>query len=269
MAKVLYRYNSLEDFLASNMLTVDGTLDDGWGANVSVKGRELDATILFCDIAGFSSRTAELSPTETLTFANHFFTWMTAEAISHSKGIIDKYIGDEVMIIFSREFGCDDPFEDAVRVACRMYVYDAFDFSPHIGIASGRVIVGHVGTAIRYNCSVFGGPVALAARCAAVRQEQTPNTPFSGAVTFPATEWGGRVLGKVVPPTTIKHHDGSISEMPSSLELRDSRTVSLKNLPDTEIREIVNRGYHLPQTTAEEWAKEAVAVLRAANRVWP
>lgn len=183
MSKIQYRYNSLEDFLASTMHTVDGTLDDGWGATISVKGREIDATILFCDIAGFSRRTANLEPTETLIFVNHFLTWMTAEAIHHSRGIIDKYIGDEVMVIFSKEFGCDDPFEEAVRVACGMYQFDAFAFSPHMGIASGRVIVGYVGTAIRYNCSVFGAPVTLAARCAGVGT----NEIGSGVITFPCS----------------------------------------------------------------------------------
>jgi hypothetical protein len=48
-----HKYNSLEDFLISNRLTVDGTLDDGWGAQFAVKGREVEVAILFADIAGF------------------------------------------------------------------------------------------------------------------------------------------------------------------------------------------------------------------------
>ena len=62
-----YRYNSLEDFLVSHSLTVDGQADDGWGARFPVKGREIEATILFADITGFSRRTLGLSPTSTVT----------------------------------------------------------------------------------------------------------------------------------------------------------------------------------------------------------
>ena len=46
MSQVKYRYNTLEDFLISNPLSVDGTFDDGWEAKVTLKGREIGAAIL-------------------------------------------------------------------------------------------------------------------------------------------------------------------------------------------------------------------------------
>ena len=101
MWQTKYKFKSLEDFLISTPLTVDGSLDDGWGAYFPVKGREIQATILFADIASFSRRTKELSPTETLIFVNNFFSWITAEAIKDQVCIVDKYIGDEVMVLFS------------------------------------------------------------------------------------------------------------------------------------------------------------------------
>ena len=173
-----YHYNSLEDFLATNPLSVDAQVDDGWGAFFPVKGREIDASILFSDISGFSKRTLDLSPTETLIFVNHFFAWISAEALRGRPGIVDKYIGDEIMIVFSKEFGSDDPFVDAVQTA-RCIAQDAWAFDPHIGIASGPVTVGYVGTPIRYNCSVFGAAVALAARCA-------PSNPKRGIMVAAA-----------------------------------------------------------------------------------
>ena len=75
-----YRYNSLEDFLATNPLSVDAQVDDGWGAVFPVKGREIEAAILFSDITGFCRRTLDLSPTETLIFVNNFFAWISADA---------------------------------------------------------------------------------------------------------------------------------------------------------------------------------------------
>lgn len=129
---VKYPYHSLEDLLAAQMQTVDGAVDDGWGATYPVKGREMEATVLFADITGFSARTVDLDPTETLIFVNHFFSWISAEALRGRPGIVDKYIGDEVMVVFSKEFGSDDPFRDAVQTARWMGQNDVFGFMPHV-----------------------------------------------------------------------------------------------------------------------------------------
>ena len=75
---VRYPFHSLEDFLIANNLSVDGQLDDGWGATFPVKGREIDATVLFADISSFSARSLNLSAVETLAFVNNFFAWITA-----------------------------------------------------------------------------------------------------------------------------------------------------------------------------------------------
>ena len=160
MEPVRYRYNSLEDYLVTHQLSVDAVLEDGWGADFPVKGREIDATVLFADISSFSSRTKELNPVETLIFVNNFFAWISAEALRGRTGIVDKYIGDEIMVVFSKEFGSEDPFLEAVQTARWMAENDALAFDPHMGIASGPVVVGYVGTPIKYNCSVFGLCVA-------------------------------------------------------------------------------------------------------------
>lgn len=264
-----YRFNSLEDFLISSTLTVDGQVDDGWGALFPVKGREIGATVLFSDIAGFSRRTLDLNPTETLIFVNNFFAWISAEALRETKGVVDKYIGDELMIVFSKEFGSDDPFLEAVQAARWMAEHDAHSFCPHIGIASGRVIVGYVGTPLRYNCSVFGSPVTLAARCASVKPDQANGRMLSSTITFPTDEWGNRDFAHVFPPEKITGSDGTIREHPHSWELREPRTVQLENLPDCAIQEIVRMSVHLPQQSAEERAQELLRLLQSAGRYWP
>ncbi len=267
---VIYRYNSLEDFLVSTTLTVDGQIDDGWGAGFPVKGREIWATVLFSDISGFSRRTQDLSPAETLIFVNHFFSWVTAEALRGSSGIVDKYIGDEMMIVFSQEFGSEDPFLEAVQAARWMGEHDAYSFCPHIGIASGKVIVGYVGTPMKYNCSVFGAPVALAARCAGVKPASSDETSFSScSIVFPATEWGERDFGTVFPPQRFKMSDGSIYEKTHSWDFQNPRPVEIKNLPDLLIRQIVKRSMYFPQQGPEDRAKEALSILRETNRYWP
>jgi len=254
--------------LISTTVTVDGQLDDGWGSSFPVKGREIEATVLFSDIAGFSRRTLALGPAETLIFGNHFFAWVTAEALRSSNGIVDKYIGDEMMIVFSKEFGSEDPFKEAVQVARQMGENDAFSFSPHIGIASGRMIVGYVGTPMKYSCSVFGAPVALAARCATVKPEQiAEGLPFC-SIVFPSVDWGDRDFETVLPPIRRKNADGSIYAEPHVWEGRAARTVAVKNLPDVSIREIVKRSKFYPQRSPEERAKEGLKVLQKVGRYW-
>jgi len=138
-----YRFNSLEDYLQSHTLDVDGLLDDGFGAAFPVKGRLIDAAVLFADMAAFSTRSKDLSPIETLIFANNFFAWISAEALRGRPGIVDKYVGDEVMVIFAHEFGSEDPFLDAVEAARWMAERDYLGFCPHLGIAAGPVVVGY------------------------------------------------------------------------------------------------------------------------------
>jgi len=264
--EVRYPYHSLEDFLIAKMLTVDAEVDDGWNARYPVKGREIEASILFADITGFSARTADLDPTETLTFVNHFFTWISAEALRGRPGIVDKYIGDEIMVVFSREFGSEDPFVDAVRTARWMGESDVFAFLPHVGIASGRVIVGYVGTPLKYSCSVYGAPVALAARCAGVKP--TGEGFVSSYMTFPAEEWGERDFDEVLQPKRYREPDDSIVETPYGWELTDATSVDFKNLGETEVRQVVRRAGWIPGQSAEDRAREIAVLLAKAGRRW-
>ncbi|MCI0726403.1 MAG: adenylate/guanylate cyclase domain-containing protein [Chloroflexi bacterium] len=268
MATVKYRYNSLEDFLVSTPLTVDGQLDDGWGAIFPVKGKEIEATILFADISRFSARTLNLSPTETLIFANNFFAWISAEAIRNGTGIIDKYIGDEIMIVFSKDFGAEDPFVEAVQAARWMSEHDALSFEPHIGIASGSVIVGYIGTPIKYNCSVFGAPVALAARCAAATPEK--RRMIGGSIIFPAAEWQGRDFHTVFPPRQYKNpQDGTIEEIPHAWMMLQPRVVNMKNIGEFQIQEIINQSIHEPSMPPTERARLGLRILYDTGRYWP
>jgi hypothetical protein len=260
-ATEIFKYNSLEDFLISKPLTVDGLCDDGWGAKIILKGREIEATILFADISEFSKRTSDLSPSETLHFVNHFMTWITAEAIRGKSCIIDKYIGDEVMLIFSKEFGSEDPFVEAVRTARWIGERDSLSFCPHMGIASGKVIIGYVGTPIKYNCSVFGLPVTVASRCANVQSTKR----YSSRIVFPSNLWGQRVFNEIFNPVIYGDERKSV-KVPSTWQMLDKRKENLKNLGEIEITEIVNGIVNIPSPSAEDWAREACKELQDKNK---
>lgn len=259
-------FHSLEDFLISTHLSIDAVLDDGGGAAMPVKGREIQAVVLFADMTSFSARTLEMSPAETLIFVQWFFAWIGAEALRHGNGIIDKYIGDEVMIVFSKEFGSEDPLVEAIQTARWMAEHDPWSFCPHIGIASGFVIVGYVGTPLKFNCSVFGRPVALAARLAGEKPEY--DGAYSSSIVLPASDWADRNFDEIFPPQRYRDPDGTEFEQPHPWQLLPAREVSPKNIPAVAIREIIKTSINLSSTPVEEATRQVLDLIRQSGRYW-
>jgi class 3 adenylate cyclase len=253
-----YRYNSLEDYLQSHPLDVDGLLDDGFGAPFPVKGRVIDAAVLFADMTAFSTRSKDLSPIETLIFANNFFAWISAEGLLGKPGIVDKYIGDEVMVVFAQEFGSEDAFVDAVEAARWMAERDYLGFCPHLGIAAGPVVVGYVGTPLKYICSVYGRPVTLARRCCQV----SPLGHGSRSIIVPANLWEGRDLHAVLKKREVQRPDGQTFQIELPWELMPMRKETLRNGEEVEVVEIALQTMCLPPMSAEDRAKEGFEGLQ-------
>ena len=173
------------------------------------------------------------------------------------------------MIVFSKDFGSEDPFVEAIQAARWMSEHDAHSYDPHMGIASGIVTVGYVGTPLRYNCSVFGSPVALAARCASIKPEFNEKQFYSSSIVFPAIEWAERDFNIVFPPRKYKNSDGSVQEQSHGWEKLATRKVNLKHIGEIEIQEIINKRIHLPTLSIEDRAKQSLGILFKAERYWP
>ncbi len=188
-----YNYPSLHDFLVATPLEVDGIVQEYsddlfFRSHRVVKGREVSAAVLFADITNFTALTFDRTPIETLIFVNGFFDWIGQQALGDCGGIVDKYVGDEIMIVFAKEFGAvSSPFDAALNTACRMVENNPFGYVPHIGIASGRVVIGYVGSPRRFDCSVFGSPVTLAARCA--KRDSSTLSLDRAHITAPEAHW--------------------------------------------------------------------------------
>jgi hypothetical protein len=247
--KYKYPYQSLDDFLKARILDVDGILDDGFGAIFNVKGRIIDAVILFADMCSFSSRSQALSPVETLILVNNFFSWMAAEGLNGRLGIVDKYIGDEVMVIFSKEFGSKDPFSDAVNAARWMAEKDFLGFGLHAGIAAGSVVIGYVGTPIKYDCSVYGSAVTIARRCCQVKAEG-----LLSSIVMPASLWKDKRLEDVF-------EKGEPNEK-TSWEVLPIRKEILKHNEPLEVVEIASQTVTCSLESAEQRAKKAFDGLK-------
>ena len=126
---------------------------------------ETEGAILFADLPGFSKLATDLNPVECAYYASHFFAWFEGEAGRRHGGIVDKFIGDEVMMVFPRSKCKLDPLEAALQTASAMLAHDPYAFEPKIGIAAGPLAIALVGTHTTRAISAVGHTVNLAARC--------------------------------------------------------------------------------------------------------
>ena len=131
---------------------------------------------LFADIRGFSEMIAELAPEQMMTFLDAFYERM-ALAVADHDGILDKFMGDEVMVFFGAPEPLENVSRSALDTALEMMTFFAAlreRFSRQeprfqrvglgIGINTGTVVVGSVGSRQRAEYTVIGDAVNLARR---------------------------------------------------------------------------------------------------------
>ncbi len=127
-------------------------------------GEERDITVLFSDLAGFTSIAENKPPQDTVALLNDYFTEMT-DVIEAYNGYVERYYGDGMLALFGAPVADDDDRRHAVEaaLACQARLGDN-DLSTRIGINSGRMVVGNIGSSRRLNYTVIGDAVNLAAR---------------------------------------------------------------------------------------------------------
>ncbi len=142
--------------------------------NPKVGGLRRNATIMFCDIRNYTSICEQLSPDELQVFLNEYWK-ETVEIIMEQDGTIDKFHGDGVCVVFGAPILHDDDPVRAVRVAARLVANverlnkrrESQRKTPiqiGIGIHTGEVIAGHIGSERRMDYTVVGDAVNVAAR---------------------------------------------------------------------------------------------------------
>ncbi len=173
---------------------------------VTLGGEEREVSVLFADIRGFTSISETLSPPELLQLLNAYLGRMS-RVIEGEQGVIDKYIGDEVMAIFGAPLSFEDHAVRAVAAGVGMlrelsrFNAEESHASPlriGIGIATGPVIAGNAGSPERLNYTVLGDTVNVASRLQGLTKEYGVPLILSGA-TYErvATAFPCRLLGKV------------------------------------------------------------------------
>ncbi|MBI2567773.1 MAG: adenylate/guanylate cyclase domain-containing protein [Candidatus Schekmanbacteria bacterium] len=138
-------------------------------------------TVLFCDIRGFSTFSERMSPKELLHFMKDYFDLMNAE-IRGQEGTIMEYVGDEVMALFGAPLPLPDHAERALGAACRMQqalaaqrpAWEREGKPPvraGVGVHTGSMLVGNIGSSERYKYGAIGDNVNLASRLQGLTKE--------------------------------------------------------------------------------------------------
>lgn len=137
-------------------------------------GENRMVTVLFADIRGFTPMTVGMEPQKVIGLLNECMERLS-RAVDAEGGVVDKFIGDELMAVFGAPVEQEDHACRSVRAALRMregitamnVERTARDEAPleiGIGIASGVAVAGNMGSAERMNYTVLGETVNLAAR---------------------------------------------------------------------------------------------------------
>jgi adenylate cyclase len=167
---------NLVDQIVSGALTLDGA------------GTSREVTMLFADIRGFTSMSERHTPEEMVETLNNYFEFMVDVLFKHG-GTLDKYVGDEIIGLFGAPVELPDAPIRAVRCALDMLkALQEFnrtrasegkeELRIGIGINSGRVIAGAIGSRLSLQYTVIGDAVNMASRlCSVAKADEVIISP--------------------------------------------------------------------------------------------
>jgi adenylate cyclase len=174
---------------------------------VELGGEERRVTVLFSDIRNFTTLCEQLRATQIVGLLSRYLSRMS-EVIEAQGGVVDKHIGDAVMALFGAPVARADAATAAVRAAIAMQealrelheLHDAEglpQLATGIGIHTGNVVAGNLGSTHRMNYRVIGDAVNLASRLQDLTREYDSAIIVSGDTAAAAPGFAYRPLGEV------------------------------------------------------------------------
>ena len=141
---------------------------------VALGGETIQVTILFSDIRSFTTISETMDAQTLVGLLNEYFTEMVSIIMKHG-GVVDKYIGDAIMAVFGAPVPTRDDAANAVRAAVdmraalarlnkRLVARGVQPLRTGIGIHTGEVVAGNIGSEERMEYTVIGDPVNVASR---------------------------------------------------------------------------------------------------------
>jgi adenylate cyclase len=136
--------------------------------DLSLGGQQVEATVLFTDIAGFTAMSEKLPPQEVSMILTTYFT-RTTRHILESDGTIIKYMGDAIMAVWGAPLANAQHARDAVLAACKVIEEGKTEIAgrrlrTRIGINTGLVLAGNLGSEFRFDYTTIGATTNLASR---------------------------------------------------------------------------------------------------------
>jgi adenylate cyclase len=173
-----------------------------------MEAKELTATILFTDMVNFTTLSETMHPREINQLLNHYFALMTDIIFEHN-GTLDKYIGDGLMAVFGAPMEKKDDAKRAVQAALDIRKgflemmgksESGIKFDMRIGLNTGRVVAGNIGSPKRLDYTVIGDPVNTASRLESIAKS---NQILIGEETYKQIK-GKKFNIKKIGPTKLK-----------------------------------------------------------------
>jgi class 3 adenylate cyclase len=171
---------------------IERMMSSGGGSKL-FEGEQREVTVLFCDIRGFTKISSRLSPGEVVQVLNLFYRLMSSSITKYS-GSVNQYVGDEIFAVFGAPTPNPDHFNCAVYCAIDMLqqlvklneMIASTTGDPiriGIGINTGEVVAGNLGTDEKIAYSITGDTVNMAKRIEQLTQDK-PNTILISDSTF-------------------------------------------------------------------------------------
>jgi class 3 adenylate cyclase len=141
---------------------------------LSLEGEEQEITVVLSDIRGYTALTEELGAAEVVQLLNEYFT-ILVDAVIANEGVVDKFMGDAMLCWFGAPVPQADHAERALRAArsmmeevsrwnLRRVRSGLAPVATGVGVASGKVVVGNIGSQRRLEYTAIGDAVNLASR---------------------------------------------------------------------------------------------------------
>ena len=178
MGQLAESFNEMADGLAQkekyrtvlNMVADEKIARQLMDGRLTLGGEIREVTILFCDIRRFTALTENMPPSQVIEMLNEHMTALTRVVKQHN-GVLDKFVGDLLMAIFGAPVSHDDDALDAARCSLhllrerkRLNEVSHYKLDMGIGVATGKVVAGCMGSTDRLNYTVLGERVNLASR---------------------------------------------------------------------------------------------------------
>lgn len=171
MKTTLYRY--MTPSVADRVMAL--------GEDVLMVGERKDVTVLFSDIRGYTTLTEKLEAAEVVSMLNEYFETMV-EAVFHCEGTLDKFIGDALMAVFGAPLPLENHAWSAIRSALdmrqRLVIFNQVrrnqgqpELRIGIGLSSGEVVSGNIGSQRKMEYAVIGDGVNLSSRLESITKQ--------------------------------------------------------------------------------------------------